>query len=150
MDAQQFDAFSRAVSRPRRVVAGGILGLALTPLATTAKRKKHKKKKKKATCKAPGISCGKNLCCGSTQQCVSGQCQDVSPCGPQACAGYTNPVMQGGACVCRATINSPSLCFAQQPCEGLSPCAVDGKCSEGYACMDNSCGGKPTCVRTCV
>lgn len=150
MDARQFDAFTRAVSRPRRAVAGGLLGLALTPLTAAGKRKKRKKKKKKPTCAAPNVACGKTACCGSTQQCVSGQCQNVSPCGPQECAGYTNPVIQGGACACRATINGPSLCFAQQECGGLGPCGVNGECSTGYACMDQSCGGKPTCVRTCV
>lgn len=152
MDAREFDSFTRAISRPRRAVAGGLLGLALAPLTASARRKKYQKKKKgkKNTCSAPNFACGTSACCGSTQQCVAGQCQPPSPCGPQDCAGNTNPVMPGGSCACRATINGPSLCFTQQPCEGLGPCASDGKCSEGYACMNNSCGGKATCVCTCV
>ena len=152
MDARLFDALTRAAARPRRAVAGGLLGLTLAPLAASAKRKKHKNKKKKknSTCAAPNFACGTNACCGSTQQCIAGQCQDPGPCGSQGCAGFTNPVIQGGACVCRATINGPSLCFAQQECAGLGPCGINGQCSNGFACMNNSCGGKPTCVRTCV
>ena len=152
MDARQFDSFTRAVSGPRRAVAGGLLGLALAPLSASAKRKKHKKNKKKPTCTAPSFACGKKACCGSNQQCFSGQCQDPTPglCGSFNCAEVTNPVVQGGVCVCRATTSGPTLCFAQQPCVGLSPCAADGDCSDGYACMAQSCGGNPTCVRTCV
>lgn len=150
MDARKFDSFTRAVSWPRRAVVGGLFGLALAPMTASAKRKKHKKKKRHtSTCPAPGIACGTN-CCSSRQQCEGGQCQDPGLCGTFNCAGFTNPVMQGGTCACRATTSGPTLCFAQQECGGLSPCNANGECSDGYACMAQSCGGKPTCVRTCI
>lgn len=154
MDACQFDSFARTISRSRRVVAGGLLGFALSPIMATARRKKRKSKKKKPACTTPNVACGQGLCCNSNQQCVSGQCQDPvpnpSPCVTQGCTGFTNPVIQGGACACRATSTGPSLCFAQQECGGLGPCGAHGECAPGFACMAQSCGGKPTCVRTCV
>lgn len=155
MDAYQFDQFARVASRSRRAVAVGLLGLTLSPMTTPAKRKKHKKKKKPPTsCTAPSFLCGTSLCCGGNQQCVSGQCKNPEPspglCGSWDCAGFTNPVWPVGGCVCRATTSGPTLCFANQACGGLTPCGANGECSEGYACMAQSCGGNPTCVRTCI
>lgn len=150
MDARLFDVYTRAAARPRRAVAGGLLGLALTPLAVSGKRKK---KKKKSKCAAPNIACGK-ACCASNQQCVSGQCQDPAPddggCNQAKCDTLTNPAMQGGFCFCKPNIGGGNLCFANMSCGGLPPCQKNDDCAEGSACQAGACGATGLCVKTCV
>ncbi|MFT4039374.1 MAG: hypothetical protein QM692_14395 [Thermomicrobiales bacterium] len=154
MDANHFDAFTRAAARPRRAVAAGLLGLAMTPLMANAKGNKGKgKKKKKRKCPATGIPCGKSGCCDAGQQCVSGECQesiDPTSCDFMDCSVYTNPAQPGGQCGCGPTVGGANFCFAVMYCDMLTPCDEETDCSAGYACKKEACHGKSVCVLTCV
>ena len=167
MDADRFDAWTRALRSRRATIAGLAGGLALvtafvTPTATLAAPCGPGKQRCKGRCIRKSRCCTSAECKNGTS-CKRGACRCPAgqrPCGDQClgkegtrctgfetcCSGSCDFLVGGGTCSsCRG-----HYCDANYPCCPGTPC-LDNRCG---GCLDRAVactpGGMPCCFSDCA
>jgi hypothetical protein len=148
MDANRFNAFSRAVNlaATRRDNLGRLLGAALAALlarfgATDVEAKKKKRKKKKK-CKGGKKKCGK-------------KCVDLASNGAH-CRACGNACATGGcvhgACTCDTGEDCPEGCFCTPGAEGGHLCSQSFSAGGALCVVDETCplGSFCSIINTCT